>query len=150
MEIEVLVKFFVASLGLALMPGPDFLYVLLESLSRGKKRGVIASSGFASGVIIHTLLCVAGVSVLIASSEYAFSTLKYAGAIYLAFLAYKSFKGKVEVPDFEGGKKQELSSNVKLFVTTFLMNVLNPKVLIFFMGFLLSAFVSNHSYSTST
>lgn len=119
------------------MPGPDVLFVLLESIARGTRRGVIASCGFSSGVVVHTMFCAVGVSVLIASSELAFSILKYFGAGYLLFLAYKSFTSKVEVPSLKNDdEKAKNSSNLKLFFTTFTMNVLNPKVLIFFVGFL--------------
>lgn len=135
MEIDSLIKFLAAATVLIFMPGPDILFVIMESVARGRLRGFVAAGGFASGVLVHTALCAAGVSAVVASSRCGFAALKCAGAAYFLFLAYKSFKAEAAVPNLEGLENSG-QSMLRLFSTAFFMDVMNPKVLMFFMGFL--------------
>jgi len=132
MNYEILISFIGVSMLLTLMPGPDILYVLMQSISNGKKHGIITALGLVSGIIIHTTLVAFGVSALIKQSESLFFGLKVFGALYLLFLAYKSMTEKEVI---------ELEANVstinswKLYKRGFIMNVINPKVSIFFLAF---------------
>lgn len=135
MEIEQLLSFALASLMMALMPGPDVLYVLTESLHKGKKAGIWLAFGLNSGVIVHTLLAITGVSILIKQSDLAFDILKYGGAIYLTYLLYKTIKEKPSETNLDSKEPQSYSP-LKQFKTGVFMNVLNPKVSLFFLAFL--------------
>ena len=73
---ETLISFIGASIILTLMPGPDIMYVLVQSLTNGKKYGIATSLGLVSGIIIHTSLVAFGVSAVIKSSEYLFFSIK--------------------------------------------------------------------------
>jgi len=132
MNYEILISFIGASILLTLMPGPDILYVLMQSISIGKKQGIITALGLVSGIIIHTTLVAFGVSAIIKQSENLFFGLKVFGALYLLFLAYKSLKSKEVIA---------LNTNIstinswKLYKKGFIMNVINPKVSIFFLAF---------------
>lgn len=117
---------------LTLMPGPDILYVLMQSITNGKKYGIVTAFGLVSGVIIHTTLVAFGVSAIIKHSENLFLGLKTVGALYLLFLAYKSLVSK-EVIHLD--KKTSSISMFKLYKRGFIMNVINPKVSIFFLAF---------------
>lgn len=117
---------------LTIMPGPDIIYVLVQSVSNGKKFGIATSLGLVSGIIIHTTLVAFGVSAIIKSSAYLFFSIKLFGAFYLLYLAYLTYKSDEEVLLNSKAEKKGL---LKLFKQGFIMNVLNPKVSIFFLAF---------------
>jgi len=79
---------------LTIMPGPDIIYVLVQSITNGKKYGIATSLGLVTGIIIHTTLVAFGVSAIIKQSENLFFTIKLFGALYLLFLAYQTFQSK--------------------------------------------------------
>lgn len=128
------------------MPGPDVIYVLVQSVTNGKKYGIVTSLGLVSGIIIHTTLVAFGVSVLIKQSENLFFGIKLLGALYLVYLAYLSYKSDDEVLLTTNVKKKSL---LKLYKQGFVMNVLNPKVSIFFLAFF-PGFLFSDSLSTVT
>lgn len=117
---------------LTIMPGPDIIYVLVQSVTNGKKYGIATSLGLVSGIIVHTTLVAFGVSAILKQSENIFFIVKLLGAIYLLYLAYKAFRSNealfIDV-------KAEKTGMLKLYKQGFIMNVLNPKVSIFFLAF---------------
>jgi len=117
---------------LTIMPGPDIIYVLVQSVTNGKKFGIATSLGLVSGIIIHTTLVAFGVSAIIKQSENLFFGIKLCGALYLLYLAYQTFKSDEELLLTTKTDKKSL---LKLFKQGFIMNVLNPKVSIFFLAF---------------
>ena len=135
MELMQLLTFLGASILLSFMPGPDNIYVLTESLSRGAKTGILISIGLVSGVLVHTLLAATGVSLFIYKSELAFEIIKYAGASYLFYLAYSATKEKpIKLKETDHGRPK--IKGIKLLSKGFIMNVSNPKVSLFFIAFL--------------
>lgn len=132
--LETLLPFITASVLLTLSPGPDIIYVLTQSICNGKKTGIITALGLATGIIVHTSLVAFGISALIKKSETIFLIIKIAGAAYLLFLAFKVYKSEAE---FSLAAKGEVAQKpfFSLFKTGFIMNVLNPKVTIFFLAF---------------
>jgi len=145
MDIELIISFLLASIALALMPGPDNVFVLTESITKGKRNGIIISAGLASGVIIHTILIATGLSILIQQSPIVFNGIKIFGAIYLLYLAYLTYKEEIFIVAGKIDSENEIQIKEKwfpLFKKGFLMNVLNPKVTLFFIAFL-PQFVSN-------
>lgn len=129
-----LIAFLAAAMLLTISPGPDIIYVLVQGMTNGKKHGIVTTLGLVSGIIIHTSLVAFGVSAIIRQSENLFLFIKILGAGYLFYLAWQVFKSDpsihVDKPATE--QKKELTS---LFKKGFLMNVLNPKVAIFFLAF---------------
>ncbi len=136
METSLLLSFLGASVLLSFMPGPDNIFVLSESLSRGPKTGITISIGLVSGVLIHTLLAATGISLLISKSQLAFDIIKYVGATYLFYLAYQATKEKPIAISYKSQTSQSETKSFKLFSKGFLMNVTNPKVSLFFIAFL--------------
>ncbi|WP_034261665.1 LysE family translocator [Altibacter lentus] len=130
--IEHLYLFMLATLALALSPGPDNIYVLTQSLTHGAKSGIATTAGLISGCIVHTSLLAFGVSALITASETLFYTIKILGALYLLYLAYKVFKS---TPDVSYSSDAPKKSYGELFKIGVIMNLLNPKVMIFFLAF---------------
>ncbi len=130
---EMLYTFFMASTILAISPGPDNIFVLMQSMVNGKKYGLAVVAGLMSGCFVHTTLVAFGVSVLIKQSDILFFMIKLFGALYLFFLAFKVFKSDASIQ--LSGATVERKSFVELFKQGFIMNVLNPKVSIFFLAF---------------
>jgi threonine/homoserine/homoserine lactone efflux protein len=109
------------------------MYVLTQSIVNGKKYGLATVYGLISGCIVHTTLLAFGVSAIIKQSESLFFALKLFGAIYLVYLAYKVYKSDASIVFSEENITQK--STKQLFKQGFIMNVLNPKVSIFFLAF---------------
>ena len=133
MELNTVIYFLTASVLLTLAPGPDNMYLLAKSLASGAKSGVALSGGLASGIVFHTGLVMLGAAALIKASPFAFMTLKFVGAGYLLYLAWQAFH---EQGDLELGQKNDTLAYGALYRRGVLMNILNPKVLLFFLAFL--------------
>ena len=133
MNTATLSYFLLTSALLTLAPGPDVMYLLAKSLSDGAKSGVSLAGGLSSGVVFHTGLVIFGVAALIQSSPAALSALKYGGAVYLLYLAWGAFRDKSEL---RIGSTDAAKNLLSLYRRGVLMNVLNPKVLLFFLAFL--------------
>ncbi len=133
MNFEILISFLLASMVLTISPGPDNIYVLMQSLVNGKKYGLATVLGLVSGILIHTSLVAFGVSAAIKESEYLFLGIKLLGTGYLFYLAFRVFQseGNIDLSSARIPKKSTWS----LYKQGFLMNVLNPKVTIFFLAF---------------
>ena len=84
--------FIAASALLAIAPGPDVVYVLTRGIAQGRKAGLAAALGFASGCIFHTVLAAVGIAALIRSSELAFDLVRYAGAAYLVWIGIQALR----------------------------------------------------------
>lgn len=133
MTASTLLYFLGASVALTVAPGPDNTFVVAQGISRGRKAAVVTALGMCSGVSVHTTAAALGISALLYSSATAFQILKFAGAGYLLFLAWKSLKEQqILLPKgVEDGRSSWL-----LFRRGFIMNVINPKVALFFLAFL--------------
>jgi threonine/homoserine/homoserine lactone efflux protein len=133
LNFEILITFISATTVLAFSPGPDNIYVLVQSISNGKVYGLATVCGLIAGCIVHTTLLAFGVSAIIKANDYVFFTIKLLGALYLLYLAYKVYKSNAQLNlDSDEVPKKSLKA---LFVQGFFMNVLNPKVTIFFLAF---------------
>ena len=129
-----MLEFFIAALVVAAAPGPDNLFVLAQSATHGAKAGFCLICGLCTGVVVQTCLLVAGVSALIAASPTAFFVMQCLGAAYLLYLAYKSFRvraGTVKLN--ENGERLPLR---KLYLRGVIMNLSNPKVILFLLSFI--------------
>jgi threonine/homoserine/homoserine lactone efflux protein len=142
--LENLLSFSLATFALALSPGPDNIYVITQSLVNGTRSGIATTAGLISGCIVHTTLLAFGVSALITASESVFYGIKIFGALYLLYLAYTVFKSDAKVAFSENAPRK---SNSELFKQGVFMNLVNPKVMIFFLAFF-PAFLWNPAQNT--
>ena len=113
-------------------PGPSVLYIVGASISQGRRAGLTSMLGVQAGGLIHVFAAAIGVSALIASSAEAFTVVKFAGAAYLVYLGVQRIRHAGE--DDHGGRSRR--SHAHLFRQGVVVNVLNPKVAIFFVAFL--------------
>jgi threonine/homoserine/homoserine lactone efflux protein len=125
--------FVLASTLLALAPGPDIIYVLTRAVSQGRKAGIAAALGFASGCIFHTVLAAVGVAALIRSSELAFDIVRYAGAAYLVWIGIQALRHRSAF-SIEGASDAKALATI--YRQSVIGNMLNPKVTLFFLAFL--------------
>ena len=143
--LETLLSFALATAILAISPGPDNIFVLTQSIVNGKKFGLATVFGLISGCLVHTTLLAFGVSAIIKQSENLFFAIKLFGAIYLLYLAYKVYKSDANIILSKDNVVQKTTK--QLFKQGFIMNVLNPKVSIFFLAFF-PGFLFSESIST--
>lgn len=125
--------FIVASLALIITPGPDLVYVLARGMAGGKRAGVISAFGVTSGIFIHTVAAAFGLAMLLQASPAVFNMLKIIGGGYLLFLGWKMVK---DTSAFNLSVNTAPYTHQKLFTQGFLSNVLNPKLMLFFVAFL--------------
>lgn len=145
MDLSTFLYFLIASILLTIAPGPDIMYLLAKSLSDGARSGISLALGLSTGLIFHTTLVIIGVAAIIQQSPLAFAILKYAGATYLLYLAWGAFHAQ---GDLKLNAVNKSGSYFKLYRRGVIMNVLNPKVLLFFLAFL-PQFVDLNSESVS-
>jgi threonine/homoserine/homoserine lactone efflux protein len=133
-----LMLFFTAALLLAIAPGPGMLYVLARSLAGGKREGALSAMGTFLGGMVHVLAAALGVSLILARSALAFSTVKYAGAAYLCFLGVRMI---LDARKTEGVLFDDSASSISVKARNPLWQgvateVLNPKTALFFLSFI--------------
>ena len=128
-----LMMFIVTSIVLALAPGPDNLYVISQSALYGARTGFIITLGLCSGLIIHIAAVVFGLATWLTTSPITFVWLKFIGAGYLLYLAWRALRTPV-ITALTDTKR--LDTSLSLLRIGFLMNVSNPKVALFFLAFL--------------
>jgi threonine/homoserine/homoserine lactone efflux protein len=125
--------FLVASALLTIAPGPDIVYVLTRGVSQGRRAGLAAALGFATGCIFHTLLAALGVAALIRSSDLAFNAVRYAGAAYLVWIGIQALRHRAT---FSLADTAAPGALLAIFRQSVIGNALNPKVTLFFLSFL--------------
>ena len=125
--------FSAVALLLALTPGPDNLFVLMLSASQGRRAGIWVILGLCTGLVFHTVAIALGLAALFAASTTAFVVLKYAGAAYLAWLAWQAWRAPAG--SAADGELKPIPAS-RLFARGIVMNLTNPKVVLFFLAFL--------------
>ena len=121
-----------ASIVLLLIPGPAVLYIVNRSVSDGREAGLAAVAGLTLGNLAHALAAAAGLSAVLATSSAAFSTVKWLGAVYLVYVGVRTLMRPAPVIDPD----QPGVSVRRSFTQGIVVNVLNPKVALFFLSFL--------------
>jgi RhtB (resistance to homoserine/threonine) family protein len=114
------------------IPGPDMVLVLRNTVVSGRRAGLQTSMGILSGNLVHISYCVLGIGLLISQSITAFSTLKYAAAAYLIYLGAMSFRSGARTLDTNA--IEDPQPDRKWFVQGFVNNLLNPKGTLFYLG----------------
>ena len=133
-EWPVFAAFVLAGLALNIVPGADMAFIMSAAARGGRRDGMIATLGIGAGALVHIFAAVLGLSAVLASSQTAFLVLKYAGAAYLLYLATSLLRSAPEAGREPAGRKRH--SGWRLFRSAALVNILNPKVALFFLAFL--------------
>ena len=127
-----IVAFAAASLLLLLIPGPAVLYVVNRSVSDGRRAGIASVAGLSTGNLVHALAAAVGLSAVLATSATAFNTVKWLGAGYLVFVGVRTLLRPAAIIEAE----QSGVSARRCFTQGLVVNILNPKVALFFLSFL--------------
>jgi threonine/homoserine/homoserine lactone efflux protein len=127
------VEFLVTSLVVVLIPGTGVIYTVSTGLTQGRGASVYAALGCTAGIVPHLLASTLGLAAVLHTSALAFQGLRYAGVAYLFYLAYATWRDKTA---FAVDGSQPKASASGLMIKAFLLNILNPKLTIFFMAFL--------------
>jgi len=127
------VEFLVTSLIVVLIPGTGVVFTVSTALLQGRRASVFAAFGCTAGIVPHLLATVLGLAALMHTSAVAFQLLKYAGVVYLLYLAYATWRDKSAFA-VDGGASGSTATG--LVVKAILLNILNPKLTIFFLAFL--------------
>lgn len=126
-------EFLLTSLVVVLIPGTGVIYTISIGLTRGRMASVYASLGCTAGIVPHLLATILGLAAVLHTSALAFQVLKYAGVAYLLYIAYATWRDRsafaVDGSAAQGGA-------MRIMVKAFLLNILNPKLTIFFLAFL--------------
>jgi len=130
---DTLLAFYGIAIVLALTPGPDNMFVLMQSALWGRSAGMCVVLGLCTGVLGHTVAVAVGLAAIFATSPYAFTVLKLAGAAYLAYLAWKALSARGGTANTE--RPPALAPGA-LYRRGVIMSLTNPKVLLFFFAFL--------------
>ena len=125
--------FCLASVALAVVPGPAVTYIVTQSVDKGRRAGLASALGVASGGLVHVVAATVGLSALIASSATAFTTVKLVGAVYLVYVGVRRIISK-DSDDAEVEREQ--ATERQLYLQGIVVNVLNPKTALFFLAFL--------------
>lgn len=127
-----IVLFCVASVALAVVPGPAVTYIVTQSIDKGRRAGLFSALGVATGGLVHVAAATAGLSAVIASSATAFTTVKLVGAAYLIMVGIR----RILSSDEDSDVVTEPTPPRQLYVQGVVVNVLNPKTALFFLAFL--------------
>ncbi|WP_374338874.1 LysE family translocator [Leeia sp.] len=127
--------FFSAALALVVSPGPDLLYILSRSIAGGTRIGLAATAGVCSGALVHVTAAALGLSAILATSVTAFNVVKYVGAAYLIYLGIKALRSAGAAFRVDDQPRQH-TTPWQAFRQGVLIDVLNPKVAVFYMAFL--------------
>lgn len=133
-DLPVLAAFVLASVVLGLTPGPDMTYFLSKTIAQSRAAGFAAFGGATAGIFVHSVLVAAGLSALLAASAVAFTVLKVVGAAYLAWLAVDAIRHGSSLSLDKGASRREPLRAI--FLKGLMVNLLNPKVIVFFVTFL--------------
>jgi len=126
-------EFFLTSLVVVLIPGTGVIFTVSTGLSQGRQASVFAALGCTAGIVPHLLATVLGLAAVMHTSALAFQALKYAGVAYLFYLAIATWRDRSAFA-LDGSPSR--SAAMGLVVKAFLLNILNPKLTIFFLAFL--------------
>ena len=126
-------EFLTTSLIVVLIPGTGVIFTVSTGIIQGRKASVFAAIGCTAGIVPHLLATVLGLAAVLHTSAVAFQALKFAGVAYLLYIAYATWRDKAA---FAIDSNSSASSALALMTRAFLLNILNPKLTIFFLAFL--------------
>ncbi|MGH3359224.1 MAG: LysE family translocator [Nocardioidaceae bacterium] len=131
---ETLVVFATATITVLILPGPSVVYVMTRGLEQGRAAGMLAMLGLETGALVHVVAATVGIAALLASSPTAFACVRYGGAAYLLYLAFRQLRTGYALAS--GSALRTERSRWRLYRDGVVVDLLNPKTSLFFIAFL--------------
>jgi threonine/homoserine/homoserine lactone efflux protein len=147
MTLHTYLLFIAASIVLAIVPGPDMIYMLSRCIAQGRRAGVMAAIGFNLGGYVHLTAAVLGLSAILAASSVAFTAVRWVGAAYLIYLGIRAILGRSGPLVLERGGTPTRNDRT-ILRQAFLSDILNPKVAMFFLALIPQFVTPNSSHPT--
>jgi len=132
-SLDTCLAFFALVFVLGFTPGPDNIFVMVQSVTQGRTAGLVAMLGMCTGLAVHTLAVALGLAAIFAASATAFTVLKVVGAGYLVSLAWQAFRAPADTLSAPVARHTDLR---RIFLRGWLMNLTNPKIVFFFLALL--------------
>lgn len=129
-----LLTFAAIALGMVLTPGPNMVYLISRSICQGRTAGLVSLAGVALGFVVYMLCAAFGITALVLAVPYAYDTVRFAGALYLLWLAWQAVRPGGRSPFQVKDLPQD--SSYRLFFMGFLTNLLNPKIAVMYLSLL--------------
>jgi len=135
MDLSTMLAFAVACLVISVVPGPDMAFIMANGIARGRAAGVVAAAGMSTGIVGHTVAAALGLGMLLQAAPVALEAVRIAGAVFLVYLAITTLRSAKDVattaPAKFGGRSLR-----RTYVMATLVNLSNPKVVLFYVAFL--------------
>jgi threonine/homoserine/homoserine lactone efflux protein len=135
MDLSIMLAFALACLVISLVPGPDMMFIMANGIARGRSAGVVAAAGMSTGIAGHTIAAALGLGALLQAAPVALEAVRIAGAVFLVYLAITTLRSAKDVattaPAKFGGRSLR-----RTYVMAMLVNLSNPKVVLFYVAFL--------------
>lgn len=131
MELSVLLAFAVACVVLCMIPGPGMMFILTAGLASGRRAGVVAALGMATGTVVHTFAAALGLSAMLQAAPVALDAVRVAGAAFLVYLAIATLRAPPASTSVHSGRSLRRTYGMAM-----LTNLANPKVVLFYLAFL--------------
>ncbi len=132
-DLSTLVAFGAASILLLVVPGPNMVYILTRSVGQGRRAGMVSAAGVETGTVVHVVAAALGVSAVLAAAPSAMTALRVAGIAYLTYLGIRVLRDRAGPG---AGQPHTAEPLGRVFLSGILVNLLNPKVVLFFIAFL--------------
>ncbi len=137
-----LLAFGLVSLGMVLTPGPNMIYLVSRSICQGRRAGLVSLGGVALGFVFYMVCAALGITALVLAVPYAYDVLRFAGALYLAYLAWQALKPGGRSA-FQVGQLPH-DSRARLFTMGFVTNLANPKIAVMYLSLLPQFILPGH------
>lgn len=134
MDISIVLAFALACVVISVVPGPDMAFIMANGIARGRGAGVVAAAGMSSGLLGHTVLAALGLGALLQAAPIALETVRIAGAVFLIYLAVTTLRSAKDVASTATAKFGQRSLR-RTYVMAMLVNLSNPKVVLFYIAF---------------
>jgi threonine/homoserine/homoserine lactone efflux protein len=135
MDLSIVLAFAVACVVISVVPGPDMMFIMANGIARGRAAGVVAAAGMSTGIMGHTIAAALGLGALLQAAPVALEAVRIAGAVFLVYLAITTLRSAKDVattaPEKFGGRSLR-----RTYMMAMLVNLSNPKVVLFYVAFL--------------
>ncbi|HEX6353467.1 LysE family translocator [Actinophytocola sp.] len=135
MDLSMVLAFAVAAFVISIVPGPDMMFIMANGIARGRAAGVVAAAGMSTGIVGHTVAAALGLGAVLQAAPVALDTVRIVGAVFLVYMAISALRSAKDVATTAPAKFGARTLR-RTYVMAVLVNLSNPKVVLFYLAFL--------------